>query len=273
MPEVPGTGERVDAGHWVSSCGGSVMFVVAILCTVGLAAPWWTLNEEADSTLLIEVSLWTRYARMEAVTTSEALDCETSCDITNLGSSTVRETRDPWLTTCRDAQDDLASTCSSLWVIRVCLLVSWSFALLYSAVALLAFFGSGRPGAFRFPASCSILLSLGCLAALPIALIISGGLGITVTPPTPGSELRATSIPVKSVDMNGAGFVCTLISLFVSMLGLGFACLNQSVMDHLHKRWEFESGRPMADANRGVAPVHASVKPPPLKLNTWTLEP
>jgi len=249
------------------------MLVVVLLCTVGLTAPWWTLEEESDTKLSIEVSLWTRYARMEAVTTGEALDCDKMCDVTNLGSSMVRETKDKWLTTCRDATDELASTCSQLWLIRVCALVSWCFALLYSATAVLAFCGSGRPAAFRCPAVCSTFLSLGCVVVLAIALVIAGTIAITVTPPTPGSEIRVTAIPIKSIEMNGIGFICTLLSIFVSVLGLGFACLNQSVMDHLHTHWEFENGRPMADGNRSEAPKHASIKPPSIKLNTWTTQP
>lgn len=275
VQQVQGTHDKIDAGHWVSNCGGGVMVVVMILCMVGIAAPWWTLEEETDTKLLIEVSLWTRYARMETVSTGASLDCETMCDITNVGSTTVREVKEHWLTICKDKDvtDDVSSACSPLWTTRVCALVALCFALFYSVVSVLAFCGSGKPAACRFPPAFPILFSLGCILALPIALIVAGSIDIKIEPPTPGSGIRDRAIPMKSIDMNGPGFICTLISIFVSVVGLGFACLNQSVMDHLHSHWEFENGRPMADGTLAEAPIHGELKPPTKKLNAWTTEP
>jgi hypothetical protein len=273
MTEVrQGTPEKVDAGHFVSTLGGAVMSVVVALCVVGLAAPWWTLEENTDVKLLIEVSLWTRYARSESVSDAATLDCDTMCDMNNVGSSMIREIKDKWSTYCRDATDELASTCSQLWVLRVCLLVAWGFSLLYTATSMLNYCGAGKPAACRCPPGIAILLAIGCLPALAIALVAAGSLAIEVEPPTPGSEVRVTAVPMKSIDMNGIGFKCILVAIFVSVLGLLLACMNEKVVENLQKHLEFENGRPIADEVDHIPHHHTVEKPPSTKLNNWTTQ-
>jgi hypothetical protein len=260
-----------DPGHLVVTVGGLAMLAVVGLCSSGLAAPWWTDSTETPvHKSLVEVSLWTRYTRMEFSQNAASLDCTSQCDITMKGAKTVREFKDKWTSVCREAKEDMVDKCNKLWAVRVLLLCAWFCAIMYVFSAFLAFLGAGNPASCRPPASALILLSICYLLTSIVALGIAGNIDVTLKAVTPGTVPR-DEVGTSSVSLNGTGFTCALVALFVSLVGIAIAFLNQTVMDSMHKFWEFENGRALADPKGDTGPDKAPKKPPSKAINAWVV--
>jgi len=261
--------ESVDPAHWVGVIGGTVMLAVVALCSLSLMSPWWTEHKELPGRKeTVEVSLWVRSTRFELEGGGTEENCEKACDITKIGSAKVRETSAMWSEVCAQPTPELAPDCQRLWIARIGALLCWFFALLYSAFAMLNFWGAGLPSSIRVPAAIKIWLGLCCLVACVMALIIASLMDVRLSPTAPGTKPKETDPAPQKVGFNGLGFVCTVASLVLSVIGTGIAYLALNIDDHVQLLEELEAGRALADINHDKAPPlwHQIGKSPACKI-------
>jgi hypothetical protein len=265
MTSTPG--EKVDPAHWISMGGGAIMFVAVVLCSLALWMPWWTMAVNVPGRKEnTDVTLWIRYTRMELEADESTLDCDKQCDYTRIGSAKVREEEMSWADACA-AQDGaaagvegrgmpsaLAGNCSKLWVVRVFVLLCWFMALLYVVFSTFNLCGAGLPSAHRMPAIIKMLLALGCIMFACVALLTAALVTIRLQPIPPGTEPAWEVHTSEVLGLNGVGFLSVVISLLLSLLGMGLAYFSQVVINHQDRVQDMEGGRPLADVNRGRPP-------------------
>mmetsp|Transcript_49268 Transcript_49268/g.86736 ORF Transcript_49268/g.86736 Transcript_49268/m.86736 type:complete len:250 (-) Transcript_49268:11-760(-) len=244
-----------EPGQWLSAAGGTVMFVVVCLCAAGVASPWWTELQEPSPNYKIETeaSLWLTFVRIEETLDRSTLNCEESCDVSRLGSTEVREKSDRWSKVCAKAEDDdLNTKCNKLWAVRVCILVAFFFALLYSLTALIALCGGRRGSSVRFPSDCGLFLGVGSLLACAVAI------GIAVS----------TDMKLK---MNGAGWYCTLVAFFTCIPGILISILNKMVLESKAQVVDVnQRPRVVSPQQREVKPVEVPDEPQAAPLDAWS---
>lgn len=268
-------GEKIDSAHWVTLFAGGLMFCVLLLISVALMFPWWTTHlvvpgKVADT----EVSLWILYTRMELAADKSTLDCERQCDFTRLGGAKVRESRLGWTDVCVEADEAMAPNCQQIWFVRVGTMGCWFLSLIFTTLSTFNFCGAGLPASVRCAPQIKLGLGVCCVLCLIVALCVGTVMDIRLAPNEPGTEPRDHPPPGK-VGLNGPGFLCALISCILSILGTGVAYCAQNVVAHLDEMQDWESGRPLADVNRGKAPnlshqvQKIQVEPPATKLGLW----
>jgi len=282
--------EKIDPAHWVSMAGGAVMMAVVCLCSIALMMPWWTENlDAAGQKENTEVTLWIRATRMELSADDGTLNCEDQCDFTKVGAAKVRETKVLWADACLEASGQLADNCSRIWIVRVGTIICWFMGLIFAALSTFNFCGAGLPSAVRMPPGIKMVLGVVGILGTVMALSTAGIMDIRLQPTPPGTE-PPDDMPkeVRSVPLNGIGFVCVLAACFLSVVGVGIAFVTQYVLDHLPANVDIEKGKPLADVNRGkppslehqvgVAPGKESEamaqwikdrQPPPQALGVW----
>lgn len=99
-----------------------------------------------------------------------------------------------------------------------------------------------------------MLLALGCIIFACVALLTAALVTIRLQPIPPGTEPAWEVHTSEVLGLNGVGFLSVVISLLLSLLGMGLAYFSQVVINHQDRVQDMEGGRPLADVNRGRPP-------------------